>query len=122
MSRLQKRMTRAGFPHYQAVVIYAAAELLLPLAGFLAVVSVLGLTHGTDSGAARRGRRRTSSRPSTSATARTLRKKAIRNGLPDALDLLTVCVEAGSALDQALAQGEPGARDFASRSWPRSFA
>jgi tight adherence protein C len=34
----------------------------------------------------------------------TLRKKAIRNGLPDALDLLTVCVEAGSALDQALAR------------------
>jgi tight adherence protein C len=31
-----------------------------------------------------------------------LRKKAIRNGLPDALDLVTVCVEAGSALDQAL--------------------
>jgi tight adherence protein C len=31
-----------------------------------------------------------------------LRKEAIRNGLPDALDLLTVCVEAGSALDQAV--------------------
>jgi tight adherence protein C len=34
----------------------------------------------------------------------TLRKKAIKNGLPDALDLLTVCIEAGSALDQALAK------------------
>jgi len=33
-----------------------------------------------------------------------LRKKAIRNGLPDALDLLTVCIEAGSALDQGLAK------------------
>jgi tight adherence protein C len=31
-----------------------------------------------------------------------LRKKLIRNGLPDALDLLTVCVEAGSGLDQAI--------------------
>jgi tight adherence protein C len=31
-----------------------------------------------------------------------LRKKAIRNGLPDALDLLTVCTEAGSGLDQAI--------------------
>jgi tight adherence protein C len=31
-----------------------------------------------------------------------LRQKQIRNGLPDALDLLIVCVEAGSALDQAI--------------------
>jgi len=32
------------------------------------------------------------------------RQRAIRNGLPDALDLLTVCVEAGSGLDQAVAK------------------
>ena len=30
------------------------------------------------------------------------RKKQIQNGLPDALDLLIVCVEAGCALDQAI--------------------
>jgi tight adherence protein C len=30
------------------------------------------------------------------------RKKQIQNGLPDALDLLIVCVEAGSSLDQAI--------------------
>ena len=30
------------------------------------------------------------------------RKTAIRNGLPDAIDLLIVCIESGSALDQAL--------------------
>ena len=29
-------------------------------------------------------------------------KRAIQNGLPDALDLLVVCVEAGSSLDQAI--------------------
>src|SRR5678816_3619665 len=30
------------------------------------------------------------------------RKKIIENGLPDALDLFIVCIEAGSALDQAI--------------------
>ena len=30
------------------------------------------------------------------------RRRAIRNGLPDALDLIVVCVEAGSSLDQAI--------------------
>src|SRR4029079_7785098 len=43
MSRLQKRMTRAGFPHPGAVVAYAAAELLLPIVGFFGVVSFAGL-------------------------------------------------------------------------------
>jgi tight adherence protein C len=32
----------------------------------------------------------------------TKRKKSIANGLPDALDLLIVCVEAGLGLDQAI--------------------
>ena len=31
-----------------------------------------------------------------------LRQKQIRNGLPDAVDLLIVCIEAGSSLDQAV--------------------
>src|SRR5207342_991465 len=30
------------------------------------------------------------------------RRKEIENGLPDALDLLVVCIEAGSGLDQAI--------------------
>ena len=33
-----------------------------------------------------------------------LRRAEIRNGLPDATDLLIVCLEAGSGLDQALAR------------------
>ena len=32
----------------------------------------------------------------------TLRQKQIRNGLPDALDLMIVCIEAGSGIDQAI--------------------
>ena len=32
----------------------------------------------------------------------TAHQKAIQNGLPDAIDLIVVCVEAGSSLDQAI--------------------
>ena len=38
------------------------------------------------------------------------RQKQIQNGLPDALDLLIVCVEAGSGLDAGDCQGVRGAR------------
>ena len=101
MSRLQKRMTRAGFPHARSVIVYVTAELVLPLAGFFAVVSVVGMSSGLIPGLLVAGAAYVI--PSFYVSHRTnLRKKAIRNGLPDALDLLTVCVEAGSALDQAL--------------------
>jgi tight adherence protein C len=101
MSRLQKRLTRAGFPHYRAVVLYVAAELTLPLVAFLAVTSIVGLRTGLIPALLAAGAAYVV--PSFYIGHRTtLRKKAIRNGLPDALDLLTVCVEAGSALDQAL--------------------
>src|SRR5690606_32847380 len=30
------------------------------------------------------------------------RQKQIRNGLPDALDLMIVCIEAGSSIDQSI--------------------
>jgi tight adherence protein C len=103
MTRLHKRMIRAGFPSYRAAIIYAAAEIGLPILFGFGVVIILGPATGWMPALLAAGvgyaipmlyvSRRT-----------TLRKKAIRNGLPDALDLLTVCVEAGSALDQALAK------------------
>jgi len=101
MSRLRLRLATAGYRRDSAVIAYALVELLAPvaLAGltiyqlgwengwlpalFLAVLGYLlpGLWLGRQIN---------------------LRKKQIRNGLPDALDLLIVCIEAGSGIDQAI--------------------
>jgi tight adherence protein C len=103
MSRLQRRLARAGFVQRGAAFYFAAAELLLPvlfagtvvllvrgrlgwlIAVFAAVLGYVLPGFYVD------GRRKQ-------------RQKAIQNGLPDALDLLTVCVEAGSGLDQAISK------------------
>jgi tight adherence protein C len=101
MSRLQRRLARAGYPRFEAAVCYSFAELLLPGVFGITVLLVLGVSSGwiyalaaATFGLTLPGlyiRRRTR-----------LRQKAIQNALPDALDLLTICVEAGSGLDQAI--------------------
>ena len=101
MSRLQRRLTRAGYPHYRSVIIYSVAELLLPVTAFFSVVWLLGWTTGIVPALLAAGVMYVV--PSLYVGRKTNhRKKLIRNGLPDALDLLTVCVEAGSGLDQAI--------------------
>lgn len=101
MTRLQKRLAHAGFHGFMPVIIYAFSEMALAALGFAVVFFVVGLRSGflfAIAGAvvgyivpgfvvSRRIR---------------LRKKQIQNGLPDALDLLIVSLEAGLALDQAI--------------------
>jgi tight adherence protein C len=101
MSRLQRRLTRAGHPHMKAVVFYSLAELVLPIVFGVSVLLSLGIRTGWSFAllAAALGYMLPGLYVGR-LTAR--RKKAIQNGLPDALDLITVCVEAGSGLDQAL--------------------
>ena len=103
MSRLQKRMARAGYRGPMAPVVYTICELGLPVILLAVCLYFLGTTRGLFIGAlvaiigymlpgfwlARQT---------------TKRKKLIANGLPDALDLLIVCVEAGMGLDQAIAK------------------
>jgi tight adherence protein C len=103
MGQLQRRLTRAGYPQLRAAVYFSIAEIVIPFVLVVIAFLALGLTNGwlpalflgfvgyfT---------------PSLWLGRKTaLRQKKIRNGLPDALDLLTVCVEAGSGLDQALAK------------------
>ena len=100
MTRLQRRMTRAGFPQKQAAVYYAVAEIVMPIVGALA-----GLLVSRSIGVVLIGAAIGYALPQLYVRHRTTaRHKAIQNGLPDALDLITVCVEAGSALDSAIAK------------------
>jgi tight adherence protein C len=102
LSAVRRRMITAGYRNFSAAVWFSAAKVILPLtlalAGFLSfglgragwlsmgVGAVLGFL-GPDLWLDRKTRQR---------------QKLIRNGLPDALDLLIVCLEAGSSLDQAI--------------------
>ena len=102
LSRIRRRLMRAGYKKLPAVIIYVWIELSLPvilglaslyfigtagngllIAGFLAVLGYLApgllLSRKIEG-----------------------RKRELQNGLPDALDLLIVCVESGSSLDQAV--------------------
>ena len=83
-----------------AAVVYAAAEMILPVVGGVAGF----LYFGCPAGISRFLRRRLAFVLPSLWLGRqtTLRQKKIRNGLPDALDLMIVCIESGSSIDQAI--------------------
>jgi tight adherence protein C len=100
MSGLRRRLATAGYRSASAAALYGAAETLMPfIAGGLALFffgfsrwyfALLAAGLGFVLPSVWLGRQ----------TA--LRQKQIRNGLPDALDLMIVCIEAGSGIDQAI--------------------
>jgi tight adherence protein C len=101
MSRLQRRLATAGFHGFTPVIVYAFAEIALAVIGFVAVIAIAGVRAGVwfAVAAAAIGYMI----PGFIVARRiALRKKQIENGLPDALDLLIVSLEAGLALDQAI--------------------
>ena len=100
MGRLRRRLAMAGYTSPTAVVLYAVANLVSPVLFALVALAAVGgrgwllalfaiavgyLLPGI-----------------LLARKIELRKREIREGLPDALDLFIVCVEAGSGLDQAI--------------------
>jgi tight adherence protein C len=101
MTRIRRRLERAGYHNYGATVIYAAIEVGLPIVLGVGVFLWTGSTRGVLAA-------------SLAAIVGYLlpgfmlgrmiveRQRQIRHGLPDALDLLIVCVEAGLALDHAI--------------------
>lgn len=102
MQRVQRQMQRAGFAGEWPSIVFGGLQLALPV-----VVLATGLTFYGRSG-----------QPLALTVLAALaayylphlwlerqverRRTELRNGLPDAIDLLIVCIEAGSGIDQAL--------------------
>jgi tight adherence protein C len=102
MSRLRRRLATAGIHSFGAALVYSGAELLLPVAFGLVpftlmspsvlrwvVTAIVAMVGYTTPGL-------------ILEYLITKQKRRIENGLPDALDLMIVCVEAGTGLDQAI--------------------
>ena len=101
MGRLRRRLARAGYNRPGAVFVFALANLVTPAVFAVATLALAGVRQGWIFAllAAAIGYLL----PGILLARKTeLRKRDIRNGLPDALDLLIVCVEAGCGLDQAV--------------------
>ena len=101
MGRLRSRLARAGIYGFGAAVWYSVFELALPVLFAGAVLSQIrdgsGWTLAAIMGAVGY------LIPSlVLGRLITRRQKRIENGLPDALDLIIVCVEAGCSLDQGI--------------------
>lgn len=100
MSALRRRLAAAGYRSTVAAVAYASAEMLLPVLFAAASLLVFGFSRWYYAMFAAAFGFVTPSIWLGRMTAK--RQKAIRNGLPDALDLMIVCIESGSSIDQAI--------------------
>jgi tight adherence protein C len=99
--RLERRLATAGWGDPRAPWLFSLSQRVLAAAFGLAPVLILGVRDGWVLAvlAAIAGYMI----PDLLLSRRIAQhKRAIQNGLPDALDLLVVCVEAGSSLDQAI--------------------
>jgi tight adherence protein C len=101
MSRLRRRLARGGYYQSSAPLVFSLMELACAGAFAILPVLVVGLKRGVIFGAL--GALAGYMLPGFVLLRRIhKRNKQIENGLPDALDLLVVCLEAGCAIDQAI--------------------
>jgi tight adherence protein C len=100
LSTLRRRLTAAGYRSLTAAVLYGAAEIILPLVFAGVTLLSVGFSKAYLAlFAAAIGY----VLPGVWLSRQTgFRQKQVRNGLPDALDLMIVCLEAGSSIDQSL--------------------
>jgi tight adherence protein C len=100
MSRLRRRLAAAGYYDMRAVVTYSLLKAASPIA--FAIVPLLLLGWDGLKLAAIVGAIGFLAPEMVLKRLIAARQKVIQNGLPDVLDLLIVCIEAGSSLDQAI--------------------
>jgi tight adherence protein C len=101
MGRLQRRLATAGYYGFAPALIYCLAQLIGAVSGFVLLFVVLGFRSGWLF--AIFGAVVGYLLPSYYVSRRIrLRQKQVQNGLPDALDLLIVSLEAGLSMDQAI--------------------
>jgi tight adherence protein C len=101
MSDLRRDLATAGYYSLKSAIYFSAAKLFVPIAAAAVVLLLLGPADGwlfalcvLPIGYLV---------PRIWLSRKTAqRQRKIQNGLPDALDLFVVCVEAGSSLDQAI--------------------
>ena len=101
LGRLRRRLSIAGINSFGAAVFFSVAELALPVIfGLSAFYFMSGGMKWIATGMAVMVGWMLPGLVLSRLI--TLQKRKIEDGLPDALDLMIVCVEAGTALDQAI--------------------
>jgi tight adherence protein C len=101
LQKLRMKLMRAGFRSPAAPIIYTIIEYVGPIVA--GAVPLLLLERPISLFAAAAAALLVFSAPSLLVGSRlATRRKEIENGLPDALDLFVVCIEAGCGLDQAI--------------------
>jgi tight adherence protein C len=101
LGRLRRQLGAAGYYDLSWAVYFAAVKFVAPVVAAALALVWLGASDGWMPAAI--GAALGYVVPDLWLTRKTrARVKAIENGLPDALDLLIVCIEAGSSLDQAI--------------------
>jgi len=103
MSRLEQRLASGGYRTATAAVVYSIAGLVIPVMFALVALAWFGFTTRNGWTAAAVAGVVGYLVPRLFLDYRiAVRRRQIRNGLPDVLDLLIVCLEAGSSLDQSV--------------------
>lgn len=106
MNRLRERLLHAGFRREQAPVVFKSLQLILGALALLLTGAAAAVHQGVTSQVAMKavlvGGLAFYLPILILAWLGSKRKEAIFLGLPDALDLMVVCVEAGLGLDQAM--------------------
>ena len=106
--RIGGSLARAGFRSREAVAAFVGAKLLCPAAGALAALALAYAPDGAVPPAARLAMACALAAASFFlpeiyvANLAAKRRRALQQGLPDALDLMVICAEAGLTLDTAL--------------------